>query len=49
MVPFCAVLAHDKNEGAAVTASAAPDICFRKYRLEFIAFQQTVYDRPNRE
>ncbi len=29
-------MAHDRSEGAAPTASAAPDTCFRKLRLEFI-------------
>jgi hypothetical protein len=47
MDPLCPVLAHDKRDGAAPTESAAPDICFRKRRLEFIAFRQTPYAKAN--
>jgi hypothetical protein len=35
--------AHDPMTGVALIASAALDICFRKLRLEFIAFQRTTY------
>src|ERR1017187_8436594 len=33
-------VAHDNREGAAPIESAAVDICFRKLRLEFIAFER---------
>jgi len=38
--PLWGAVAHEKRDGAVLTANAAPEICFRKLRLEFIAFQR---------
>src|ERR1700685_4032245 len=35
-------VAHDKKEGAALAASAAPENCFRKLRREFMVHQAAI-------